>query len=646
MKHLTLKINLFPIAFLLAIFGFSQGKYGPSPEEIEQAKELRTQYPDNDIVLINAKDNIRFDVNSDKELVTVSYSEEQQMMNIADRSDIQKFDIFNSEVKVYNFYFNYINNKPAKISNKTEAYTDNDLFHNDTEVIYSNLDFPVQGYQYIFNEKKKYKDIKYFTSIHFTDIYPILEKKVTIRIPDWLEIEFKEINFDGYDITKTETVDNKTNEKVIIYTIKNLDGHYDYKMMPGPSYIYPHILVLSKSFTYKDKKRTLFAETADLYKWYASLIDQMNDDPSQLQAKVDELTANAKTDEEKIKNIYYWVQDNIRYIAFEDGIAGFKPDDSQNVFNKRYGDCKGMANLIKQMLVAAGFDVRLTWIGTKRIAYNYATPSLSVDNHMICTLFKDGKKIFLDGTEKYNPFGEYAERIQGQQALIEDGDSFILETVPVATAADNAASFTYNAAIIGNEITGTVHKTYKGESRSSFLYQYHSLMNDKKEEALTYYLNDGDKNVKVDNITTSDLEDREADISMDYNLTLKNAISSFDGTIYLDLDPNKEFSGYELEDRKVDLEFSTKKHYDFKMNLQIPDEHQISHLPENIAVDNEDFTIKVTLEQKGNTLVYNKLFIIKNSKIKESNFEVWNQTMQQLKSIYNEQLIITKTNHN
>ena len=60
----------------------------------------------------------------------------------------------------------------------------------------------------------------------------------------------------------------------------------------------------------------------------------MKDDPEQLKSKVTELTAKAKTDEEKIKNIYYWVQDNIRYIAFEDGIAGFKPDDSQNVFKK------------------------------------------------------------------------------------------------------------------------------------------------------------------------------------------------------------------------------------------------------------------------------------------------------------------------
>ena len=66
--------------------------------------------------------------------------------------------------------------------------------------------------------------------------------------------------------------------------------------------------------------------------------------------------------------MFYWVQDNIRYIAFENGIMGFKPDAAQNVLNKKYGDCKGKANLLKEMLKLAGYDARLTWIGTSDLA--------------------------------------------------------------------------------------------------------------------------------------------------------------------------------------------------------------------------------------------------------------------------------------
>src|SRR5690606_36441307 len=254
---------------------------------------------------------------------------------------------------------------------------------------------------------------------------------------------------------------------------------------------------------------TLFNETKDLYNWYKSLVDSMADDPSAIKEKVAELTANAKTDEEKIKNIYYWIQDNIRYIAFEDGLAGFKPDECQNVFKKRYGDCKGMANLTKQMLIDAGFDARLTWLGTKRIAYDYSTPSLSVDNHMICTVFYDGQKIFLDGTEKFNPFGEYAERIQGKQVMIENGDSFILETVPIVAPETNKETHLFNAKINNNALEGNVSLTYSGESRASFLYVFNNLRTEMKNEALEYYLKRADRNMMVDNIETSDLENRD-----------------------------------------------------------------------------------------------------------------------------------------
>ena len=97
-----------------------------------------------------------------------------------------------------------------------------------------------------------------------------------------------------------------------------------------------------------------------MYGWYRSLVNSMDNQTADIESTVAELLNNIDDDEEKIKALYYWVQDNIRYIAFEDGIAGFKPDECQNVFNKKFGDCKGMANLLKEMLIVAGFDARLT----------------------------------------------------------------------------------------------------------------------------------------------------------------------------------------------------------------------------------------------------------------------------------------------
>jgi len=631
--------KIFLIILLLPFIGYCQKKMDPTPEDISKAKELRSIYDEEDIVLLASDNLVTFAIEDNK--VAVNNYTTEHLMNINYRSDIQKPIFYDGESKIEKFQFYYRNKKEARILSKDVSYTDNDLFHNDARVKFANVDFPTQGYTYFFESIKHTKDIKYFTSIYFTSEYPSLSRKIVIEIPEWLHVDLFEKNFENFDIQKTEV--QVGDKKIITYQVSNLDAYYDEKGSPGPSYIYPHVLLLAKDFTYKGEKQTLFNETKDLYTWYRSLTKDINTDSELLTKKVTELTADATSDEEKIKNIYYWVQDNIRYIAFEDGIAGFKPETAENVLKKRYGDCKGMANLAKEMLVIAGFDARLTWIGTKRIAYNYSTPSLAVDNHMICTLLKDGKKIFLDPTEKFNAFGEYAERIQGKQSMIEDNDSFLLEEVPTSTSSRNKESFLFNATIINEEIGGLASRAYEGESRADFLYNFNNLKSNKKQEALKDYLGSYNRNVLISDIETSNLENREAKIDINYALKHSNAVSSFDNEMYIDLDFYKEFDNYTFEERQTNYNFAYKKDVLTEMRLKIPETYTVSTLPESFSVDTDNFKISVSLEKESDYIVYKKEFEIKKATITTADFEAWNAAITKLNAIYNEQIILTKS---
>jgi hypothetical protein len=294
------------------------------------------------------------------------------------------------------------------------------------------------------------------------------------------------------------------------------------------------------------------------------------------------------------------------------------------------------------MLKEAGFDARLTWIGTKHIAYDYTTPSLSVDNHMICTLFKDGKKYFLDGTEKYNSFGEYAERIQGKEVMIEDGDKYIIEKVPMANAAANKELYANTFKIDNESLVGKVSGTIKGESRASFLYGYNNIKNDKKENALQYFLSKGDKNLAVTNIVTSDLSNRDKTLTVEYNATLKNKVSSFDNEMYVDLNYLEEFSGLDFKERKTDYEFSYKKDYESVTTLEIPAGYSVTRLPNAYNIANDIYSMDVSYEQKGNNILYTKHFTVKTGTIKKADFKTWNASITSLKSLYNDQITLTK----
>ncbi|MEY8849168.1 transglutaminase family protein [Psychroserpens sp. XS_ASV72] len=628
--------------FFISEVALCQKRIEPTTQDLTLAKNLKEQYPDDDVALVTSKDDVTFGLNKREGKVTVTHIVEENMINIDSRADIQVYSFYDGESSVESFEIRYRNQKLAGFTFNDEAYTSDDLFHNDTRVTYANVDFPLKGYRYLTKLEKVYKDVKYFTKLYFNSQYPTAKKTIRVEVPDWLDLELREINFEGFDIQKQVATNKKGDGKIYTFKLNDIPAMYDEEATPGPTYIYPHILVLPKSYSVNGEVVNIFKDTQDLYDWYRSLVTSLENDNSAFKDKVRELTENATSDEEKIKNIYYWVQDNIRYIAFEDGIAGFKPDEASNVFNKRYGDCKGMANLTKQMLVEAGFDARLTWIGTKRIAYDYSTPNLSVDNHMICTLFKDGKTIFLDGTEKFNAFGEYADRIQGKQVLIENGDDYILEFVPSVEADFNKEQFNYNLSFSEEAIVGKADKVFNGESRSGLLYYFNNLKNDKKDEFLEYYLNKGNSNIKVSNIATSDLLNRDDNINIAYDIKVENAVSSFDDQIYIDLDFEKQLSNFNFKERFTDYIFSSKKDLEATTRLEIPQGYHISHLPENISVSSDNFDMDVQFSKDNNTIIYKKRFQIKNAKIETSDFEKWNNFIDQLNNLYNEQIILTK----
>lgn len=630
------------VLMLTSAWAAAQKDIDPTQQDVDTARKIRTQYAKDDVAILESTERINFKINSFTNKVMVGHKVREKLMNIGHRAGIKKYEFYDSESKIDDIYLKYRNDKKTAFVVKDEVYHDADLFYHDARVKYIDVDFPVQGYTYNYALDKEYGDVKYFTALYFNDEFPVLQKTIEITVPDWLNVELKEFNFAGFDIQKTSKRHPDGQSTVFTFDAKNVAGFHKEDHSPGKSYLYPHILVLAKSFTDNGNETTLFNSTADLYRWYKSLVNALKDDPSAFQSQVDALTANAKSDEEKIRNIYYWVQDNIRYIAFEDGIAGFKPDESHHVFQKRYGDCKGMANLIKQMLILAGFDARLTWIGTKHISYDYTTPSLAVDNHMICTLFHKDKVYFLDGTEKFNALGVNAERIQNKEVMIEEGDNFIIRRIPAGKSDHNMETYTAHFEIENERLKGSCVQTYAGESCSQFLYGYNQFKTDKKGQALEKYLSRSDKNVEVVHVKTSDLRNRDDQLRIDYGLLVANKISFFEGEIYLDLNILKEFRHLELKDRQTDYQFDYKTDYKATVSVAIPAGYKVAKLPDDVAVSGAGYQWSVQFSQTPTAVVCTKTFVFRDGVIRSAEVAQWNAGIKGLGNLYNQQIILTK----
>jgi hypothetical protein len=147
---------------------------------------------------------------------------------------------------------------------------------------------------------------------------------------------------------------------------------------------------------------------------------------------------------------------------------------------------------------------------------------------MICAWLYKGKTYYLDATEKYIGFGEIAERIQGRQVLIEDGDKYILQNIPVATQLQNTGYEKRTLQIEGNSLSGKVVQIWKGENKEWLLSQLHEIKKEKQSDALKEFLAEGNPSYQISNLKIININDYNADLKIEYDLFFKDAVTAFD----------------------------------------------------------------------------------------------------------------------
>lgn len=520
-------------------------------------------------------------------------------------------------------------------------YQNDGIFHDDLKLCAFQMDMK-KKITYEVSYTKLYKNPRLFTRVFFHEDYPILEKTITFKIPEWLKMEIMPINFSGYTITENKKQSGKSTE--IKYTITKAAAIPNESHAPGILKYLPHLLIFIKSYEVDKQTVTLFRNHDDVYDWNKKLANQVENNEEELKPILANIIKNEKDSLKMLEKIFYWVQDNVRYIAFEDGIMGYKPAGASKVCNLLYGDCKGMANLTKTLLKMAGFDARLTWIGTDNIPYENNLPTLAVYNHMICTAFLKGKTYFLDATESYIALDDYAERIQSRPCMIENGATYTQQKIPDLSFERNLQKEVYNLRLQNSLLIGKSETVYNGEVKTDFLRSFNDMRSDNIEKAMTNYLTNNHQNLKVKSIKTSDINNRAAQLSISYDLELNNSVvQTTSNLLFVFVNKDKELATLDFDSTRVtDYVFNSKYFIDRTLNFEIPSGYQVSKLPSSLLVDKESFVFDLKIEQRANEVIMRKVVKIKNGYLQKKEFEEWNEAIEQARKFYNSPIVLTK----
>jgi hypothetical protein len=619
-----------------------------APDDLAEAERLSKNYKDDNIICRSSYHFFTFDKGKNSlndKVVVVQEDAEMEFLSIKKYASLTYPEFYNKFIQLKTFKKavkvgrNYVTSARSGID---RGVSNENIFFDDSRVQYFPLRFSEKGASARITVKKEYTDGKYLTRLFFHQPYPVLEQVFEFKVPEWLSIDFKQMNFEGQAVEKKQTT--KGGYTNYVFIMKNLPAYKSEFGQLGRAYTEPHIVILIKSFESKGELLQGFDNIRDVYKWNNRLYNMAGNNVESIKSVLSKIITPGMNDQDKIKSIYYYVQDKIRYIAYEDGYSGYIPASVQDVLTNKYGDCKGMANLLTEMLKLAGYNAHFTWIGTRDLPYSQSLPALCVNNHAITTLYYQGKEYFLDATEKYVPFGENAYRIQGKEALIANGEKFDIKTVPVTTASDHKV-FTKADFNLQNELlTGKVQVTLTGNERKDFHQSYQNLPITKREEFFKGFLEFGNNNIDASGIKTSDLKNREIPVTISGTIDLSNSVQTISGNKYINLDFFPKTLDKYLPDEKrlTGYDFGYLLSFDDEFTLTIPPGSKFSDIPQKLELKYPGYEFSGEYSVQGNKIVLKKYLAIKNSVISKNDFANWTKFLQSIKEFSGYFFSVTK----
>lgn len=327
------------------------------------------------------------------------------------------------------------------------------VFHDDSYICYFPVELKEKGATAKAEFRRTFKDPAHFTKLAITDAYPITQKVIKFNLPATLpDIELIERNFPTDFCVRSESV-YPDGSRTITFTFNDIPAGKKEKHAPSIQSCEPIIYI-----------KGYFPDTDSLYRYHRRLIDVDTVIPD-VNALLAEILDGATERSEKIDRILDFVGKRIRYVAFEEGEAGYRPDNPAEVLRKRFGDCKGMALLLKTMLNRVGIEAYIGAVGTRSIPYKIGElPSLAATNHMICVVPAGDGHLFLDATNEYNSAGHISYWIQGKDVMMFTDDGYRLVDVPElgAEASTDIAVYNYRIGEDGN-LHGSLSQSLRGD---------------------------------------------------------------------------------------------------------------------------------------------------------------------------------------
>jgi tetratricopeptide (TPR) repeat protein len=349
----------------------------------------------------------------------------------------------------------------------------------------------------------------FWDEFYFNGYYPVKNAEFSLLIPNGMDFHYQAQNL-TIEPTVTPTQDGQfftwkmRNQEGIVYEADMLDLDEIGKMVRISSI---------PNWNY-------------LVDWYTELAQTKAQSTYEIQEKVQELMPNpsALTKEQKIKTIYDYITENIRYSSVSFRQSGLIPQKARDVLVNKIGDCKDVATLGIAMLREVGIPANYVLVNSgDEEQRNNIPPSIEFNHCIVAVDNGANPPTFLDLTANNHPVGSIPTMDRAAFSLvIKPGSSKPITLPRVQAAAPNMIAKTTltldesNSAIIANatEYTGVLTATLRARFRNKSQAE--------REKSMQSELSSEFPSVKLTKFDVSSLENLAPSVTYSYTCNIPN----------------------------------------------------------------------------------------------------------------------------
>lgn len=381
--------------------------------------------------------------------------------------------------------------------------------------------------------------------------------------------------------------------------------------------------------------------------WYWGLAKpQMVCTPA-LHEQVQKIIAGKTTQEDKAKALFYWVEQNIRYVAVELGESAFKPHSAAQVYQNRYGDCKDMASLLVTMFHDAGItdaeDVLIGAGNTDPVEPDIA--STMAFDHCIARAVIDGKTYWFDCTAEVCPFGSIPGADRGSNVLVVyDGGKGEFAVVPRATPDDNV-SMTHLAISLHPDGSAACKDEMiaNGDTEMAMRSAFKEVKPNMMDDVMRTIVSHDSPNATLQDYKLSDLQDRDVPFHMSYSYDAPVwAQCTGDLMIITPTQVNGLSSEFSKPTRRYPIYSNGNSSYRSTMTLTVPDGYTIDDKPANTELDLPFGTFTRTVTVTGQTVEIDMQFDSTPCLVPADQYQKIKDEAEKLRQLAVEPLVLKK----